>query len=71
MAWKTGGIFLLATVSRLALGPHPASYPRGMGSLSPGVKQLAHEADHPYPSNVKVKNIWNYTSTPPVCLHDH
>jgi hypothetical protein len=27
------------------------------------------EADHSSPSSVKVKNMWNYTSTPPVCFY--
>jgi hypothetical protein len=35
------------------------------------VKWTGHEADHSLPSNAKVKNVWNYASTPPyvVCLH--
>jgi hypothetical protein len=35
------------------------------GALSPGVEQLKREADHSPQSNVKVKNVWNYTSTAP------
>jgi len=35
-----------------------------IGALSLGVKQPEHEADHPPPSSGKVKNVWNYTSTP-------
>jgi hypothetical protein len=27
------------------------------------------EADHSPPSSAKVKNAWNYTSTPPIYLH--
>jgi hypothetical protein len=34
-----------------------------------GVKHLVHEADHSLSSNVKVKNVWNYTSMLPVRLH--
>jgi hypothetical protein len=37
-------------------------------ALSPGPGPEC-EADHSSPSSVKVKNIWNYTSTPPECLH--
>jgi hypothetical protein len=37
--------------------------------LSLEVKQLGHEADHSPPSSAKVKNVWSYTSTPPVHLH--
>jgi hypothetical protein len=28
-----------------------------------------HEADHVTPPNTDVKNVWKYTSTPPVRLH--
>jgi hypothetical protein len=38
------------------------------GTLSLGVKQLQHEADHSPPSSVKVKNAGNYTSTPQYAL---
>jgi hypothetical protein len=50
-------------------GAHPASYPWVPGALSLGVKQLVREADHSPPSSAEVKNVWSYTSTPPVCLH--
>jgi len=32
-------------------------------------KQSGHEVIHSPSSNVKVKNEWSYTSTPPTCLH--
>jgi hypothetical protein len=38
-------------------------------ALSLGVKQSGHEADHSPPYSAEVKNAWNYTSTPPICLH--
>jgi len=38
------------------------------GAFTLGVKQHGCEADHSPPSNVKVKNTWSYTSTPPVYL---
>jgi hypothetical protein len=38
-------------------------------ALSLGVKQPGHEADHSPPSSVEVKNVWSYTSTPPIHLH--
>ena len=28
-----------------------------------------HEVDQPPPPSIEVKNKWNHTSTPPVCLH--
>jgi len=36
----------------------------GTGGSFAGVKQPGHEADHSPPSSAKVKNAWNYTSTP-------
>jgi len=50
-------------------GAHPASYPAGTGASFPGVKQLESEADHSPPSTAKVKEAWNYTTTPPIHLH--
>jgi hypothetical protein len=40
--------------SKLALGPHPASYAVGTGSF-PGVKRLGCGVDHPTPSSADVK----------------
>jgi hypothetical protein len=34
------------------------------GSLSPGAKRSACEAEHSSPSNAKAKSNWSYTSTP-------
>jgi hypothetical protein len=47
-----------------------------LGGLSPGVKQMGHEADHSLPSTAEVTNAWSYTSTPPIffmiwCLVKH
>jgi hypothetical protein len=50
-------------------GVHPASYPMGTGALSLGVKRPGREAEHSPPSSAEVKNAWNYTSTPSICLH--
>jgi hypothetical protein len=50
--------------SRLALGPHPASYTMGTGSV-PVVKQLGRSVDHPLPSNAEVKErVWLYLYSP-------
>jgi hypothetical protein len=35
-------------------------------SVSPGVKQLGHEAEHSLPSSAEVKNVWSCNSTPQV-----
>jgi len=32
-------------------------------AVSPGLKQLQHEADHSPPSSFKTENEWNYTFT--------
>jgi hypothetical protein len=51
-------------------GVHPASYPMGFGEiLSSGAKWPEYEAKYLSPSSTKVKNTWNYTSTPPIRLH--
>jgi hypothetical protein len=39
------------------------------GTLSPGVKQLGHEADHSLPASTEVKNGGAIPPLPPVCLH--
>jgi hypothetical protein len=57
------GIFLFTTASRMVLGPTQPPIQWVPGALSLGVKQPRHKADH-LPSSAKVKNAWNYTSTP-------
>jgi hypothetical protein len=37
--------------------------------LSPGVQWPGCEVDHSPPSSGEVKNVWSYTSTPPICFH--
>jgi len=39
------------------------------GALFLGEEWLGHEADNSPPSSAEVKSEWNYTSTPPICLH--
>jgi len=63
------GIFLFTTVSILALGPTQPPIEWVSGALPLGVKQPGCEADHSPPSIAKVKNVWSYTSTPPISLH--
>jgi hypothetical protein len=45
-------------------GAHPASYPMGIGAISPGVKRQGREADHSPPSNVVVRNCGAITPLP-------
>jgi hypothetical protein len=62
-------MFLLAAMSRPALGPTHSTVQWVPMALSLGVKKPGHEADHSPPSSAKVKNAWSYTSTPQVYLH--
>jgi hypothetical protein len=65
------GIFLFTTAaSRPALGPTQPPFQRVPGVHSLGVKRPGRDdADHAPPSSAEVKNAWNYTSTPPICLY--
>jgi hypothetical protein len=36
--------------------------------LSLGVKRPGREADHSHPSGAEIKNVWSYTSTPPLLM---
>jgi hypothetical protein len=65
-SWQGLGIFLFTTTSRMALGPTQPPIQWVPGVLSLGVMQLGHEANHSPPSSAKVKNVWSYTSTPPM-----
>jgi hypothetical protein len=50
---------------RTGCAAHLASHPKDAGgSFSQGVKQPVDEANHPHPSTMKMKNVWNYTFTP-------
>jgi hypothetical protein len=51
------------------LGPTQPPIKWVPGTLTPGVKQLGHEAEHSPPSSAKVKNAWSCTSTPLLHLH--
>jgi len=62
------GFFLFATLSRPALGPTWCPIQQVLGACSPRVEWLGCEADHSPPSSAEIKNEWNYTFTPPVCL---
>jgi len=61
--------YLFLKISRLALEPVQPSVQWVLEILSPGVKQLGHEVDHPPLSNVGVKNEWSYNSAIIVCLY--
>jgi hypothetical protein len=50
---------------QMGSGAHLASYPMGTRRSFPGGKV----ADHSPPPSADVKNVWNYTSTPPISLH--
>jgi hypothetical protein len=63
------GIFPFTTGSRTALGPIQPPIQWVPGILSLGVERQEPEADHSPPSSAEAKNVWGYTSTPPICLH--
>ena len=48
-----------------ALPSHPFS---GYRLPFPKVNQLVRDVDHSPPSIAEVKNEWNYSSNPPICL---
>jgi hypothetical protein len=59
--------FLIATTSKLALGPIQPPIQCVVGALTPGVKRSGYEgfeADHSPPPIAEDKNAWLYTSTP-------
>jgi hypothetical protein len=63
------GNFFFYTVSRLALGPTQRPIQWVPGDLSLGVKQSGREADHSHYLVSRSKNVWSYTSIPPIRLH--
>jgi len=63
------GIFLFATASRPALVTTQSPIQWIRGALIPGLKRPEFEADHSTPSSAEIKNVWSYTSTPPIRLH--
>jgi len=60
---------LLGTGSILAMGPSQPSALQALVVLSPRVKWLGHEAYNSPLSSAKVKNVWRYTSNPPILLY--
>jgi hypothetical protein len=42
---------------------------KSIRNILPGVKRPGRYIDHSPPGSAEVKNKWNYTSAPPVCLH--
>jgi hypothetical protein len=42
-------------VVQTGCGAHPASYPMGTGTLSPGAKRQGREADHSSPASAEIK----------------
>jgi hypothetical protein len=50
-------------------GPPSLLFTRYQLTLSLEVQRTGRESDHSPPSSVEVKNVWSYTSTPPIRLH--
>jgi hypothetical protein len=64
-SWQRQEIFLYSTAYGPALGatqPHIEWIP---GTLSPGIKRMERETDHPFSSSAEVKREWRCNSTPP------
>jgi len=57
------GFYPFATMSRLTLGPTHPTVQWVTEALTPGLKQLWHEADHSLSSCTEVKNAWRCTFT--------
>lgn len=60
------GDFLISKTVQTASIAHPSFC--SMVSL-PGVKQLRPAVYHSLPSTADFKNVWSYTSAPPICPH--
>jgi hypothetical protein len=57
-------------MSRPVLGPTQPPIQWVPGALSLGAKRQGREADHSPEFSAEVKNVWSYTSTPRIRLHD-
>jgi hypothetical protein len=68
-SWQGKDIFHLYKSSRLALVHTQPPFKYIKGTLSLGVKQRRHEADHSPPSNAEVKIDRSFNTTPPRCLN--
>jgi hypothetical protein len=58
------GFFSLRHRVQTVLGPTQPPIQWVAGTLTAGIRRPEREADNSPPSNVEVKNTWNYTSTP-------
>jgi len=63
------GFFLLAAISRQALGSIQPPLQWVQRTVTPGIKWPGCDAPYSPSSFAEVKNAWSYTSTPPVHLH--
>jgi len=59
-----GKEFFFTTMSRLVMRSPKPPIQWVLGTLSLGVQQTGHEAEHSHASSTKVKNAWSYTSSP-------
>jgi hypothetical protein len=64
---KSWEFFTTASIPALGLTQPPTQWIPG--ALSLVVKRPGREANHSHPSSAEVKNVWSYTSTPPIRLH--
>jgi hypothetical protein len=67
--WQGLVNFLFTTMSRPTLEPTQPLIQWVLETLFLRVKWPECEDNHSPPSNAKVKNVWSYTSTPPIHFH--
>jgi len=63
------GFFSLRHCFQTGSGAHPASYPMDTANSFTEIKRPEREADHSPTFRAEGKNVWSYTSNPPIRLH--
>ena len=66
--WHGERLFFLRNIATSS-GARPPSYSKGIGILSPGMKQPWRETGPSPPSVAKIQNKWSYTATPSAYLN--
>ena len=69
LGWQKEEISLFSRTIQTKCGAHPASYSMGIGVLSRGKRGRDVKSTTP-PCSAEFRNEWNYTTAPPICLHD-
>jgi hypothetical protein len=64
-----GSKFSVLCVIQTNFRVYTTSYTMGRGAIPTGVRRPGSEADHSPTASAEVKEMWIYTSTPPIRLH--